>query len=833
MLNIDERIDWKQFYAEYINLKKIRGDEAEALCPFHDDQKPSLSINLKTGQFKCHACGEQGNGQTFLQKLLNMSAEEALKLLKKKAGILEEPRKKKKYTLEDYAQEKKLPLQLLQDLGLKNGKVGISIPYMDESGQVIRYRQRYFGNKFSWGQGSRIIPYGLWKLNEARETGYVVLVEGESDSHTLWYYGFPAMGIPGATTFQAVWSKYLNGLDIYIFQEPDAGGESFVKSVCSGLVEGKWEGGSVYIVRLEKYKDPSELHVKGNFEKVWPEVLKNAQKINYREQVIQPEEIIPGAPVQLRMPVGWRLDEKGVYYLKEEGLIKVCPVPVLLSKRLKNIDTGEEKIELCFKRDGAWHNVITQRSTVFQTRSITMLADRGIPVTSENAKHMVRFLGELEAENLDLLPLVKSVEHFGWIDGKKFLPGVADGVVLDVEPASQPLADAYHSNGSMGEWIEIIEPARAHPVGRFMLASSFAAPLLSLFGHRVFIVHSWGGSRLGKTAALKAALSVWGEPDGLMASFHATKVGMERLAAFYCDLPLGIDERQVAGDKQGFIESLIYMLGLGKGKARGSKGGGLQAFKFWKTIVITTGEEPISSETSNTGVKSRVLELYGQAVAGNSAKDIEKNAQFLHENLKEHYGTAGIEYIKKLITSDIASLKEDYKALLHHLQEEAPENIGSHLTAVALCCLADYLASQWIFGMEEDKAFEESIALAEQILAMLETAVDADLAARAWDFVIGWIASYSEKFTDKCNPPRYGFEHSDCIYVVPSILEKALKEEGFAPRRVLKEFAERGWIETEDYNSKKRYKVRKYWDGNRVYMIGIIKNNNEENESNQ
>jgi putative DNA primase/helicase len=41
---------------------------------------------------------------------------------------------------------------------------------------------------------------------------------------------------------------------------------------------------------------------------------------------------------------------------------------------------------------------------------------------------------------------------------------------------------------------------------------------------------------------------------------------LERLIAFYCDLPLGLDERQVVGDKQGFINSLIYLLGLGNQK---------------------------------------------------------------------------------------------------------------------------------------------------------------------------------------------------------------------------------------------------------------------------
>ena len=45
-----------------------------------------------------------------------------------------------------------------------------------------------------------------------------------------------------------------------------------------------------------------------------------------------------------------------------------------------------------------------------------------------------------------------------------------------------------------------------------------------------------------------------------MVNFNATQVGLERTAAFYCDLPLGIDERQLAGKNQEGLEKTIYMI---------------------------------------------------------------------------------------------------------------------------------------------------------------------------------------------------------------------------------------------------------------------------------
>ena len=46
--------------------------------------------------------------------------------------------------------------------------------------------------RFSWKKGSKTIPYGLWKLKEFNDD-YIILVEGESDTQTLWYYKAQAL----------------------------------------------------------------------------------------------------------------------------------------------------------------------------------------------------------------------------------------------------------------------------------------------------------------------------------------------------------------------------------------------------------------------------------------------------------------------------------------------------------------------------------------------------------------------------------------------------------------------------------------------------------------
>lgn len=49
------------YYADRAGLRLIgRGRWRSALCPFHDDTRPSLRVNAETGAFRCMVCGAKG-----------------------------------------------------------------------------------------------------------------------------------------------------------------------------------------------------------------------------------------------------------------------------------------------------------------------------------------------------------------------------------------------------------------------------------------------------------------------------------------------------------------------------------------------------------------------------------------------------------------------------------------------------------------------------------------------------------------------------------------------------------------------------------------------------
>ena len=86
------------------------------------------------------------------------------------------------------------------------------------------------------------------------------------------------------------------------------------------------------------------------------------------------------------------------------------------------------------------------------------------------------------------------------------------------------------------------------------------------------------------------------------------------------------------------------MLANGAGRSRGTKNGGLQAQKMWRTVALTTGEEPIGRENSMTGVSTRVIEVIGAPF------DSEAAASEMHQHAGDNTGWAGDAFLEYLIT---------------------------------------------------------------------------------------------------------------------------------------------------------------------------------------
>jgi hypothetical protein len=240
---------------------KRSGKNSEARCPAHDDRHASLSIREgDDGRvlLKCHAgCKpedvvagiglgmrdlfpEGGGGDTYPSRTAATV---------QRSGC----------TLEEYAEAKRLPVDFLRELGITElsylGAPAVRMPYLDPLGEeaCVRFRIALAGDvRVKSKSGSKLCLYGLNRLGRAREAGYVVLVEGESDSQTLWLHGYPALGLPGANNWNEERDAgHLDGLDaIYVLIEPDQGGQALLDKMRASSIQSR-----VRLVRLAEMKN--------------------------------------------------------------------------------------------------------------------------------------------------------------------------------------------------------------------------------------------------------------------------------------------------------------------------------------------------------------------------------------------------------------------------------------------------------------------------------------------------------------------------------------------------------------------------------------------------
>lgn len=847
-VDIDRLVDYKSEYWAYVKKPKMSGNNLVGLCPFHDDRNNSFSVDLTTGKWRCHAEDRDGNFVSFYAEIHGVDTKEAYKQILEKYGVSADGEdravNRRSYSLSQYAFEKRLPEEWLsQECKLqtkkdRDGTTYMMIPYFDERGREATYRKRFAHKDFRWKYGSsgKICLYGEWKMAQIRAAGYAVLVEGESDSQSLWYCGISALGIPGASMFKPKQADLLQDLKLYIHQENDQGGETFLRKTIEGLREGGFLGEAYRFScsNIPGIKDPSDLYMKFGKEDAAQKIIRlieKAEKLDLAEPETIPEAV-KGAPVNLRQPEGWIYSEKGISRIDEKTFEPklICRTPIILTQRLKSLDSGDEKMEVAFKRDGEWKRAIFPRSTIFTSRSITVLADLGCTVTSENAKSVVRFLSALEAENIDVIRKTDSTSTFGWQTGKRFIPGRDEGIVLDIDPSQKGMALAYTKMGCIEDWIKTMKSHRSRDKFRFILSASFAAPLLRILKQRIFFVYNWGGSKGGKTAALKAALSAWGDPERLMVNFNATQVGLERTAAFYCDLPLGIDERQLAGKNQDGLEKTIYMIASGTGKIRGAKNGGIQTMQTWRTVALATGEEPLSTETSQTGVSTRVLEIYGGPF------DNEKDASLMHQTAADNCGWAGPEFVERIVGLNEGSICEWYEKMVAFVNSVSNGKSGSHVAGVAAVALADAMIDSWFFQEEykpvdnvdalvdnpkeleiDSLSWERAKVMAQNILQEQMSADAGDVNENAVQFIVDWVTSNRSFFGEKAIGTCFGTmsESGNIAYIFPSILNQALSKAGFSPRKTLKYMADKGLITSVDRkdNKGKTYTMVRRFDG--------------------
>lgn len=348
----------------------------------------------------------------------------------------------------------------------------------------------------------------------------------------------------------------------------------------------------------------------------------------------------------------------------------------------------------------------------------TALLDAGLPfIELGHKRKLAAYLMSCQPEQR-----ITCVERTGWHGRAYVLPGgsigpEAEGVILQTAGYA---ANDFTERGTLAEWQQgVAGLAVGNSRLCFALSLAFAAPLLTLVGMEGGGFHLKGESTDGKTTIMKAAASVYGNPDRYSQTWRATGNAIEGIASRRNDALLCLDELgELDGREAGQV---AYMLSNGQGKARSKQDGELRERKAWRLLFLSTGELSLEDHAASAGQRTqagmevRTIQIpsdTGHHGAFEWLHGMEGGRTFadtLKANADHQHGTAFRTYVEAL-AGDLEAHSERLRAEIKRIAAEltpqgAGNQVGRAINRFALVAAAGELATRLgVTGWPEGEA---------------------------------------------------------------------------------------------------------------------------------
>lgn len=234
-------MSYRQLFEQLgVSFTRTTGNEAQAKCPLHGDDTPSLSVNLESGLWKCFAgqCNKGGNASDFQRYLEELKEELTVNIREVEAHhqLLLKDQEMLRYVHETRG--------LTQDtiykykLGMESGRLWIPIRGTGEIYHNVRRHsitgKTKFGKTIGYGIGYNRVR--LWPA-ESLNADTIWICEGELDCLVLLQLGFSAVtGTGGAGSWKPEWVKSFVGKRVRIVYDVDAAGLEGSRKVAESLI---------------------------------------------------------------------------------------------------------------------------------------------------------------------------------------------------------------------------------------------------------------------------------------------------------------------------------------------------------------------------------------------------------------------------------------------------------------------------------------------------------------------------------------------------------------------------------------------------------------------
>lgn len=566
------------------------------------------------------------------------------------------------------------------------------------------------------------------------------------------------------------------------------------------------------------------------------------------EPLIPIRQILPEAPIPdgALIPPRFSVSAAGINAVgTEPGMPSAVNAVVLPVSRLRDRQSGCETVEIAWRTMQGWRKVRVPRTMISNRHSIVHLASFGIAANSSNATMLVNFFAAYLAVNEHLIPVTETSPQLGWqgapgkgqfLLGNQLLTAVDGNEAPAIEfhgsdHGDEQFVDGFQCQGNYDLWRGAMEQLSVFPRAQVAILSMFAAPLLAIVSVANFFLSFAGATSSGKTTVMRLAASVFGNPDerrpgALVRKWDATPVAMERLAALFCDLCLLLDDTNSVRYPDA-VARAIYAYSGGQTRGRGSVEG-LRRSSGFHGILLTTGERPFCSFSSDGGTAARVLEIWGSPFGGTSP-GLAVQLQNLTDIVLANYGHAGPRFIRFLIAnrSQWEQWRDCYNGALQTLRASAQNSVGSRLAEyAAILMLAAKLAHE--AGILPWDGSQAVYALWPELSAGQR---EYDRKHEALAQIYSWACANQASFYGRSGgglgsaglPTRSWLGRWDAgpswasIAIFPHALDGQLTSLGHNPAEIIRLWNDAGWLEADQ--GRRQHKIRV--DGSPVWCVSL------------
>jgi hypothetical protein len=358
-----------------------------------------------------------------------------------------------------------------------------------------------------------------------------------------------------------------------------------------------------------------------------------------------------------------------------------------VTRRLHDVELGEViSFALHLPKDGMREFVVPLSSITSREEFRKHMSMQGITTFGKDVDKLMSYTAAWINELQQTTTASQAHQQFGWVDDTKvdeFVFGdqliTAQGVEYNPPSAkTSGYIEKFKPKGTQERSREILDwyNRDGMELHQFTVCGGFGTILMPLTGLYSLGVHLFGETGGGKTTAMYAASSIWGDPRGLIATGGDTVNSKMNQAELMHNLMLNTDELTNFTPKEA--SKYAYQLSEGVQKNRMAGGGNHERVrgKPWRLLAFSTGNVSIYAQMamykSNTKAEmQRLLELRVDEMPRVDVNQQEADAQL--RDVQLNYGHFGPEFVQYVINNK-ATIAADYAQIKAKLDKAAGLN---------------------------------------------------------------------------------------------------------------------------------------------------------------